>query len=119
MAQKQNLVIDQGADFAQPFVYCTSINPLVPIDITNYTAELMFRPSKDSATILLTLTQDATSAGQIVLGGATGMVTIIINNSTTTSLTGAGVYDLKLFSLAGVETRFIEGSYTINSGVTR
>jgi len=118
MAQKQNLVIDQGADYNQPFVYCTSITPLVPINITSYTAKAQFKPSKDSPTVNLTLTDQASAAGQIILGGATGVVTISINNATTAAMTGSGVYDVKLYAQGGLEARFIEGSYTINSGVT-
>jgi hypothetical protein len=108
MAIKNNLIVDQGADFVQN-IYLIDQNG-DPFDITNYTANAQIRKTYSSATYT---TMD------VAVGNTDGLVTLSMNSTTTASLTNTRyVYDLQLHS-NNVTSRLLEGIVTVNPEVTR
>jgi len=108
MATKVNLVIDQGAD------YTTTINLSnddgSAFDLTGYTAQSKIKKHYTSS--------NATSLS-VTLDGNTGIVTLTMNNATTSTMTaGRYVYDLELTDADGLISRIVEGTVTVTPQVT-
>ena len=92
-------------------------SPTGLVNLTGYTADMQFRVSPYATSILY---EASTANGAIVLGGATGTITITIPAVTTTGFTfRQAVYDLKMTSPGGVVTRLLAGSVTVSPEVTR
>ncbi len=87
----------------------------VPVDLSDYTARMQFRPSRTSDTVFLELT---TENGGIDLGGVDGTITLIFTDEQTGALSKGGVYDVKLY-IDGEARRFVEGAIEVSTGVTR
>lgn len=86
------------------------------VDITNYTARLQARTSIIATSTFISLTDGS----GLVLGGVAGTIIINLTAAQTAAITETiGVYDLELQSPAGVVTRLLQGSVTINQEVTR
>ena len=114
-AASYDLMIEQGATFSQTVTWKDSNN--VPVDLTGYTARMQFRPSVNAPTVYFSATS---TDGRIVLGGATGAITINISAVETTAFTFvSAVYDLELQSASGVVTRLLEGGVSVSREVTR
>jgi hypothetical protein len=112
-AGKENLVIDQGADWYVTFVYQDANG--VPINITGYTAAMQLRslPS-DSATAL-----SLSTGSGITITGATGTIAIHATAAQTGAIqAGNYYYDLEITS-GGIVTRLIQGQITVSAQVTR
>jgi hypothetical protein len=112
---KLDLVAYQGASFDYTLTWLAGGTP---VDLTAYTARMQVRESYDSATTVLSLT----SGTGITLGGTAGTIYLEASASTTAGFDGTPnkqfIYDLELES-AGVVTRLVEGTFTINPEVTR
>ena len=110
-----DLTIEQGATFRQVFRWQDKSKQ--PFDLTGYTAKLMLRQSVASPSVLKTLT---TENGGIVLGGATGSITLYMSPADTTALRwDTAVYDLALYAPGGDVYRLVEGSANVKPAVTR
>lgn len=89
-----------------------------PKDLTSYTARMTIKETKDSATVIDTLTS---AGGELVIEAALGKVTITIAASVTETYTfDTAVYDLELVddSLEPVVTRIVEGELELCTEVT-
>lgn len=110
-----NLVIYQGANLNQQFIWKDSSDALV--NLTGYTARMMARTHVDAPTPFITLT---TENGGITLGGAAGTITLLMTAAATAALTDTvGFYDLELVSGGGTVTRFLQGIVTVSREITR
>jgi hypothetical protein len=92
------LVIEQGATFIWPFLWQAgpTMKTLEPVDLTGCTARMQVRAEIDSVDVLLDLT---TENSGIVLGGATGMVTVEVSATATSAIDWtSGVFDLEVSS---------------------
>lgn len=108
-----NFTIEQGASLTVTFVW--KAGNAVPVDLSGYTARMQMRHTKASDEIQAELT---TENGGIVLGGATGVISLIFSDEITASITRNGVYDVVLYEGANAH-RFAEGAITLSKGVTR
>lgn len=115
MAATYNFTIDQGTTVSVQWAYRTAANAV--IDLTSYTARLQARPTVSSAVTVM----DATTAnGQLVITGATGVVTLSLTATQSSALDfNSAVYDLEIVSPAGVVTRLVQGTVTLSREVTR
>lgn len=110
-----DIYIEQGATYNQPLVWKDSSGTAV--NVTGYTARMQIRKTIDATTIILTLT---TENGRITVGGANGLITLLVSAADTAALTTfCGVYDLEVISPAGVVTRLLEGQVEVSKEVTR
>src|SRR6186713_331399 len=113
-AFKLNLTIDQGATFDKTVTWKTG-KPALPVDLTGATARMQIRAKIDSPTVLVSLT---TENGGIVLGGATGDVTMRIEAVVTAAITWrAGVYDLEIVFADSTVRRLLAGSVSVSPEV--
>jgi hypothetical protein len=117
--EKTPLPIEAGATFRKTYKYVSSLSPVVPIDITGYTARMQFRAKIGDALPVLSLTDVANASGQLIINGPQGSVEIYINDTTTSALYGGGVFDLELVSPTGEVIRLVQGSYSVSPNVTR
>lgn len=108
MAIKQDLIVDQGADFIHKvYLIDTSGNPF---DITGYSANAQIRRN---------FTSNSYIDISINLDHVNGLVAMSMNADTTALLTQTRyVYDLDLSS-NNVVSRIVEGVVNVNPGVTR
>lgn len=114
MATRYDLIVDAGATYTDTITFRDSAGALV--NLTGYTAAMKIRPTVESSTVSLSLTQ----ASGLTLGGAAGTVLITISAAQSTALdSGNFVYDLKVTSAGGVATRLVEGTVTVNADVSR
>jgi hypothetical protein len=108
MAQKVNIVLDQGTTFNTSFTFTDDVDN--PIDFTSYTAASQMRKSYSSSTSHA-FTVGLTSNGIITLG---------MNSNTTTQITaGRYLYDLEVTDINGVRSRLVEGIVTVTPEITR
>jgi|Laugrefabdmm15sn_1035127.scaffolds.fasta_scaffold11175_4 hypothetical protein len=116
MGNQYNLVIQQGATLSLAITWKDSTG--TAINLTGYTARMQARSTYDTATAILSLTS---AAGDIVLGGVAGTITITASATVTAALTApwSGVWDLELVSGGGVVTRLLEGAASVSPEVTR
>lgn len=108
MAQKVNIIIDQGTTFNTRFVITDETDS--PIDFTGYTANSQMRKSYTSST----------SYTFSVTLNAIGEVYLQMNANTTTGITaGRYVYDVEVENNTGIRSRVVEGIVTVTPQVTR
>ena len=113
-AGKVNLVIDQGADWYQNFVYQDSTG--TAINLTGYTAALMLRSNISDVAPALSL---STSSG-ITITASTGTIAVHATAAQTIALSpGFYQYDLEITSPTNVVTRLVYGQIQITAAVTR
>lgn len=111
---RYNFEIIKGQELSIPSVWRDTLGAL--IDFTTYTARMMIRPSKDSDTVLVSLTH----ADGITLGGAAGTIVIARTAAQTAAYTfKRGEYDLEVIDGAGLVTRLLEGDVTTSGNATR
>ena len=118
VATQLDLKIEQGADFAFTVKYIDDAG--APINLTDYTAKMKIRPSKDSDLLLAEYT---TTNSKIVITGATGTVAVReIAANTLLYNWVAGVYDLVLIPSALAPTqlavRILEGNVVMSREVS-
>ncbi len=108
MAQKANLVIDQGSDFSTTIDITDEDGNA--IDLSTFTSAGQIRKHYTS----LTAVSFSTS------GTASGILTIsLVANTSNEMEAGRYVYDIELTSNTGSVTRVLEGILTITPSVTR
>jgi hypothetical protein len=115
------LCIYQGATVSLVFLWtagncCGAVGASPqPVDLTGYTAAMQIRPYVLSPTVLY----DAGAAGDLVLGGVYGTITLTIDATDTEGFTWwTGVYDLLVTSSGGVVTPLLKGTVTVSPSVT-
>jgi hypothetical protein len=112
-AATHNVIIDQGADWRVDVVYKDPDG--VPINLSNYTAQLQLRTSYEASSASLNLT----SSSGITITANSGRLAIHATATQTNALAaGDYVYDLEI-NLSGFITRLIQGRATVRPQVTR
>ena len=112
-----NIVIPQGSRFELNIQTRNSDNTIK--DLTGYDARMQVRPTRDSATILLSA---STSDGRITINAPGGIVMIAIGADVTGALSFYdGVYDLEIYKVADATSpvRIAEGFVSLSPEVTR
>jgi len=114
-----DLVVDAGAGFSTPFIYCEPGSaPGVagpPIDVTGWHAALAVRSSYgDGISVML----DDESMGGITVGTTDGSFIISMTAEQTSLLPNRGVYDLLVTPTVGEPIRLVQGSITATPAVT-
>ena len=108
MAQKANLVIDQGSDFSTTIDITDSDGNA--IDLSTYTAAGKIKKHYTSLT----------AVNYTISVTASGILTISLAANTSDNMEpGRYVYDVELSSNTGNVTRVLEGIVTITPSVTR
>jgi hypothetical protein len=108
MAQKINIVVDQGTTFNTKFII-NDVND-DPINFTGYTGDSQIRKSYTSAA----------SYSFSVLLNSIGEVYLAMSANTTGSISaGRYVYDVEVEDTAGTRSRIIEGIVIVTPQVTR
>lgn len=108
MAQKINLVVDQGTTFNTTFNIVDSNDE--PVDFSTYTANSQMRKSYSSSTAY-TFNVGLASNGQVTMSMAA--------NTTNSITAGRYVYDLEVQDASGVRSRLVEGIVTVTPQVTK
>ena len=122
------LTIEQGATTDLLLEYKDSNGN--PVDLTGHAARMQIRPSVDSSTIYLSLTQvtgsDGTGlnlapmSGSVTLPQTSGSIGLFISAASSSALNFTeGVYDIELNSPGGIVTRLLEGIVKLSKEVTR
>jgi hypothetical protein len=108
MAQKVNIVIDQGTTFYTEFAFVDVNND--PINFTTYTGASQMRKSVSSST-----------AFDFTVGlGNNGIISLSMNSATTSSITaGRYLYDLEVKDPSDVKSRLVEGIVVVTPEITR
>ena len=108
MANKINIVIDQGTTFNTTFIIHNSSDE--PIDFTSYTANSQMRKSYSSSN----------SYAFGVSLASNGQVSLSMSANTTGAIpAGRFVYDVEVQDNTGVRSRIVEGIATVTPQVTR
>lgn len=108
MAIKTNLTVDQGANFIYN-IYLVDVDGNV-FNVSGYTGNSHIRKTYTSSTA---------TPMTVSITGDSGLITLTMNATTTSTLTqNRYVYDLEI-SANNVTSRIIEGFVTVNPGVTR
>lgn len=108
MAQKVNIVIDQGTTFNTDFTFTDDQDN--PINFFEYEGRSQMRKSYSS----LTAHEFTVSLGN------NGIISLSMNSATTTSISpGRYLYDLEVTDQNGVVSRLVEGLVTVTPEVTR
>lgn len=119
MAEKLNIVIDQGATFPLYVEYKDPDGD--PIDLTGYSVRMQIRQTPTATTKLLDFDSDDLDAGMTIGDlDETGVVDIAIAPSVTSGLAfNSAEWDLVIESPSGVVTRLVQGKASVSLGVTR
>jgi hypothetical protein len=113
MSAKYNITCEQGATFTFQFTVKTGDTPW---NLTGYSATMTIRPFVGSPVTAVSAT---TVNGKIVIVGATGQVTVTLDDTTTADLVASRyAYDLILDS-GSVVTRLLEGKFVVTPSVTQ
>lgn len=108
------MLCEQGATLNYAMTWKDSSG--TPVNLTGFSAAMQVRESKSSDSAILTL---STSNGGIMLGGATGVITLLASASQTSALAeGQYVYDLEI-NTGSTVVRLLEGAFVISGEVTR
>lgn len=108
MAQKANLIIDQGSTFSTTLDVTDEEGN--PIDLTTYSASGQIRKHYTSS--------NSTSFSTAL--SESGILTLTLSANSSNNLeAGRYVYDVELTSNTGTVTRIVEGIVTITPSVTR
>ena len=122
-AGKYNFIIQQGSTFKRLIQYTDSNGE--PIDLTDYSARMQIRPSVDSETVYVNLTDtiDADGSGILITPkSGTLEITLSAASSSKLSFNGDAVYDLEIYSGSGNSVyvaRILEGRVKLSKEVTR
>lgn len=108
MAQKLNLIIDQGTTFVT--IFNVNDDAGDALDLSGYSGRAQMRKHYTSST----------STAFTVVVANSGTVSLEMTSNTTTNLTaGRYVYDVELIDGAGAVSRVVEGMLTVTPEVTR
>jgi hypothetical protein len=108
MAQKLNLIIDQGSSFSTSFTVNDDAGE--PINFSGYSGSAQIRKHYTSTN----------SVSFTVTANSSGVVSLSLSSNTTTSMeAGRYVYDVELVAPANTTSRVVEGIVTITPQVTK
>jgi hypothetical protein len=113
-AAKQNLVIDQGADWFITFTYKDAAG--LPINLTGFSSKMQLRTNHSDSVAVLSL-----SSGEgMTIDSLLGKISVHATATQTGAIAfGDYFYDLEITSSGGVVTRLIEGRISVSPQVTR
>ena len=115
IAGRYDIIADQGSTFTRQLRYEDSTG--VPVDLTNFTAEMELRDTYCGSVVLALTT--AGTAPSITLGGTAGTIDVVATATQMGSLAASVyVYDLELTSGAGEVTKPVRGSFEVRPEVT-
>lgn len=108
--------LPQGSDFDIKIDYQFG-DPPVTLDLTGYSGKLQVRRNYDAPVLLELLS----GAGEIVFAATAPNITISFSNAKTETMTiyEDMIYDFEITSPAGLITRVIKGSFSLDRQVTR
>lgn len=110
-AGKYNILIQQGADFAQTITLKDSVLG-TPVDLTGATIRGMVRVAYTDAAPQCSFTVENTDL-------VNGQFTIKIPSATTTTLSfDVGVYDVEVQYASGIVDRVLQGKVVLSPEVT-
>lgn len=120
VATRYDLPIRQNSDYDLVVQAWADDAHTVPLNITNYSAKLVIRPTARSATIYATINVVAAPATGLTINGPAGQVTLHIAAADTLSYTWiSGVYDLVIIGPSNNPQKCIaEGDVSISSRVS-
>lgn len=108
MAQKVNIVIDQGTTFNTDYTFTDENDN--PIDFSTYQGSSQLRKTYSSST----------SYAFTVGLANNGVVSLSMSANTTSSISpGRYLYDLEVTDQSGVVSRLVEGIVTVTPEITR
>lgn len=108
MAIKNNITLDQGADFFYNINLVDGNSN--PFDVSSYTGQSQLRVNYAANTYY----------AMNVTTNSSGLVQLTMNSDTTSQLTKTRyVYDVVLISAANVVSRIVEGYVTVNLAATQ
>lgn len=108
MAQKLNLIIDQGTSFLTSFTVNDDAGD--PINFSGYTGSAQLRKHYTSTN----------AVSFVVTASSLGVVELSMDSNTTGSIeAGRYVYDCELVAPANTTSRVVEGIVTVTPQVTR
>lgn len=108
MAQKVNIVIDQGTTFSTSFYFTDEGG--APINFTQYTGRSQIRKTPSSSTSF-EFTVSLGSDGYITLSKSMAQTGVLF--------AGRYVYDLVVVDPSGITSRLVEGIVTVTPQVTK
>jgi hypothetical protein len=128
-----NFTIKQSADWSPSLAWTDDGGN--PVNLTDCSMKLMIKAYATSSVSLLTLSSSASSGSRIVLGGSSGIYTLVFAHADTAGLpvTGAptinqlqsglpavalGVYDLQFIDSSGNVSYLFKGNVSIEPSVT-
>jgi hypothetical protein len=108
MANKVNIVIDQGTTFNTTYIIHDNLDE--PINFTSYSANSQMRKSYSSSNSFVFSVSLSSNGG----------VSLSMNAATTSNITaGRYVYDVEVEDVSGIRSRIVEGIVTVTPQVTR
>jgi hypothetical protein len=130
-AGRYSFIIDQGSTVDFRIEYRDSSNN--PVDLTNYQSRMQIRPSKESSTIICTLSSsisiDGTGLNMTPFSASTqlpktsGSIGIVISAASSSAFSfSEAYYDLEILSGSAPTTfvnRILEGKIKLSREVTR
>ena len=130
-AGKYSFIIDQGTTVDFRIEYRDSSNQ--PVDLTNYESRMQIRPTKESSTVICTLSSsvalDGTGlymtpfSGSTQLPKSSGSIDVVISAASSSTFNfSEAYYDLEIVSGSAPKTfvsRILEGKIKLSKEVTR
>jgi hypothetical protein len=130
-AGRYSFIIDQGSTVDFRIEYRDSSNN--PVDLTNYQSRMQIRPSKESSTIICTLSSSISIDGtglnmtpfsaSAQLPKTSGSIGIVISAASSSAFSfSEAYYDLEILSGSAPTTfvnRILEGKIKLSREVTR
>jgi len=130
-AGRYSFIIDQGSTVDFRIEYRDSSNN--PVDLTNYQSRMQIRPSKESSTIICTLSSSISTDGtglnmtpfsaSTQLPKTSGSIGIVISAASSSAFSfSEAYYDLEILSGSSPTTfvnRILEGKIKLSREVTR
>lgn len=108
MAQKVDLIMDQGTSFAAQFEVVDDNQDL--IDFSNFTLESQIRKTYTSSN----------NYSFSISASSNGIIILTMNSATTNTIPfGRYVYDIEIKDNFGFRDRIVEGMLTVTPQVTR
>ena len=123
-AARQDIIIEQNASFTLPLTLLTQtseVNPtLIPMDLTNFTAESQIRDTYDNPNFLTNFTIAFAPSGSTTGSfSSSGSLTLSLTPQQTLALPfGRWVWDLFLFQ-GSISTKILYGEAWVRPAVSR
>ena len=113
-AGTHNFTLEQGVDFERVMEWTDNGTA---VNLSGFSARMQVRKTPAEPTVALSFT---TANSTIVLNAVSGSITLKASAIATSAVPpGVYVYDLELISGAGLVTRLLNGTFTMDAEVTR